>query len=243
MIGLLVVLLAMPEDETALKQADHLAAQARETKGEGRAVLVEKALAAYAALIDAHPKDRKRVPLLRRRRASLLKREGRSKEALAEHDLILAGRSRRKDRARALYDGALLIGPEAALRRLRRVREEFSDIIHVRAKASLQCGRLLERRKKPREARQAYRDVIDRCRDEAKLVIEAYDRMALLAISEKQPRVAWEWLRACVRRYEKRASRGDRYGAFLSRLLGDMRAPHKLAEAMAEASRPKRAGD
>ena len=106
----LVLLLLGPPADPALDAADALAARARAEIDAGkRAAAVEVALQAYAALVAARPKDRRFVPLVRRRRASLLKREKRYAEALAEHDAIVAGRSRRKDRARALFDGAALL--------------------------------------------------------------------------------------------------------------------------------------
>ena len=228
---LVVVLLGSPEDE--LKKADALAAAAKAAEGQARKKAVEKALDAYAAVILARPKDRRLVPRVRRKRASLLKGEGRIGEALAEHDAIYNGRARRRDKARALYEGARLLPPEQSEKRLRRALREFKDITSVTAKASLERGRVLERLKRPRDAERAYRYVFERCADEAKQAVEAYDRLALLCIAGGDGKQAQAWLRACVKKYVKRASRGDKYGAFLSRLLGDMKAPRKLTEALA----------
>ena len=230
--ALALLLCASPADD--LKKADKLAVAARSAEGEQRKRAVAKALDAYAALIRERPKDRRWVPRIRRKRASLLKGEGRIPEALAEHDRIYAGRSRRRDRARALYDGARLLPPEQSEKRFRRVLKEFSDVTSQCAKAALERGKALEKLGRSAEAERAYRYVTERCRDEAKQAVEAYDRLALLEIARGRAKEAQRWLRACVRRYIKRASRGDRYGAFLSRLLGDMKAPKRLTEALAE---------
>jgi tetratricopeptide (TPR) repeat protein len=147
---------------------------------------------------------------------------------LAEYDAIVNGRARRKEKARALYEGARLLPPEQSEKRLRRTLEEYRDVESVAARASLQRGRVLERLRRGKEAEQAYRYVIERCAGEARQAVEAYDRLALMLIARGDARAAQAWLRRCVRKYEKRASRGDRYGAFLSRLLGDMKAPRKL---------------
>ena len=74
--------------------------------------------------------------------------------------------------------------------------------------------------------------MVEKCRDEAEAVIAAYDALALLAIAGKDVREAHRWLRECRGRFEKRAARGDRYGAFVSRLLAGMKAPAALARAM-----------
>ncbi|MHC4930604.1 MAG: tetratricopeptide repeat protein [Planctomycetota bacterium] len=228
---LMLVLLANPEEE--VKRADALAAQADSLEGEERARAVDRALEAYRSILDRHPKDRRLIPRLRRRRATLLRREGRAKEAIAEHDAILRGRARRKDKARALYDGAILLERagdfDGAEQRLRRALEEYPDITGTRAKASLARGRVLEAIGRPKEAKRAYRYVVERCWDEAKEAISAYDALALLAIREGRLDQARRWLKACTARYEKRASREDRYGGFLSRRLGAMKAPRELA--------------
>jgi tetratricopeptide (TPR) repeat protein len=219
-----------------LEEADRLAAKARAAKGgPEKDHAVERALAAYAAILADRPKDLKLVPRVRRRRAALLKHAGRPRAALAEYDAVVSGRGRRKDKAGALYDGARLLerGGDfgAAEKRLRRAIEDYGDVVRVRAKAALLLGRVLEKMARPKEAERAYRYVVARCRDEAEPAIAAYDALALLAIRRGKPRVARRWLRECFSRYEKRATRGDRYGAFVSRLLGDMRAPTALAAA------------
>jgi hypothetical protein len=115
-------------------------------------------------------------------------------------------------------------------------------VVRVRAQAAFLLGRVLERVARPKEAERAYRYVVTRCRDEAEPVIAAYDALALLAIRQKKPRTARRWLRECFGRYEKRATRGDRYGAFISRLLGDMQAPGRLAAAAAKTGTGTSAG-
>ncbi|MHC4224688.1 MAG: tetratricopeptide repeat protein [Planctomycetota bacterium] len=227
----LLVLLASPEEE--VKRADALAARAGTLEGKERVRAVDQALEAYLSILKRHPKDRRLVPRLRRRRATLLKKEGRVKEALGEQDAIVRGRARRKDKARALYDGATLLERAKdfhnAEQRLRRALEEYPDITATRAKASLARGRVLEAMGRPKEAQKAYRYVVERCWDKAKEAISAYDALALLATREGRLDQARRWLKACTARYEKRASRGDRYGAFLSRRLGAMKAPRELA--------------
>jgi tetratricopeptide (TPR) repeat protein len=239
--ALLVALLLAPSGYEALTAADKLAAQARALEPPHRGPAVERALAAYEAVVKAHPKDRRLVPRVRRRKATLLRQEKRFNEALAEHDAIVAGRARRKDKARAIYDGASLLEKSGALQpseeRYAQAVKEYPDIDYVRAKASLARGRVLVRLQRGKEAEACWRHVVDRCGDHAKVAIDAYDRLALLAIARGDPKRARRWIYACVRRYEKRASRGDRYGAFLSRLMGDMKSPHKLTEALAEASK------
>ncbi|MHC4135587.1 MAG: hypothetical protein ACYS0K_11440 [Planctomycetota bacterium] len=231
----LVVLLLLPLAPT-LEEADRLAAEARALeKGPDKVRAVDAALAAYAAILADRPRDLKLVPRLRRRRAALLKHAGRPRAALAEYDAVVAGRGRRKDKARALYDGARVLERASdfagAEKRLRRAIDDYGDVVRVRAKAAFLLGRVLEKMVRPKEAERAYRYVVARCRDEAEPAIAAYDALALLAIRQEKPRVARRWLRECFARYEKRATRGDRYGAFVSRLLGDMRAPGELAGA------------
>lgn len=242
MIAVFLLVLAGPV-ERALADADVLAAEARAAPDEKKAAAVERALKAYGGVIELRPKDMKLVPRVRRRRASLLKHAGRPRDALAEYDAILDGRARRKDRARALYDGARILERAqdlgAAERRLVRVFEDYKDITNVRAKAALLHGKILETTARPREAERAYRMVVKRCRDETKAVIRAYDALALLAVQEGRPRRARRWLRACVDRYEKRAARGDRYGRFVARLLKEMRAPAALAEAASAAAQDR----
>ncbi len=232
---LAAILLATPVED-ALAKADALAAAARAAPPEGQAKAMDEALAAYDRVIAMRPKDEKLVPRVRRRRATLLKLAGRPKEALAEHDRIVSGRARRKDKARALLDGALLLekGGDfgAAEARLARVLEEHKDDIRACAESALARGRVLEKMARPEDARKSYRFVVEKCRDEAEAVISAYDALALLAISGKDLREAQRWLRECRDRFEKRATRGDRYGAFVSRLLAGMKAPLALAQAM-----------
>ena len=231
-MSLLLFLLLSPFD-TALAEADRLAAVARaalEQPGK-----VDAALEAYDALLKRYGKDLKLAPRLRRRKASLLKRAERPREALEEYDRIVTGRARRKDKARALYDGARLLEKAAdfagAEARLRRAMDDFGDIIRTRAKASLALGKLLESQARTKEAERAYRHVVEKCRDQAKASIAAYDALALLALKRERPREAHRWLRACTKRYEKRATRDDKYGVLVSRLLGEMRAPRALAAA------------
>ena len=64
-----------------------------------------------------------------------------------------------------------------------------------------------------------------------KEAIEAYDRLALLALVSKDTRRARRWLAACMDRYEKKATRQDRFGRYVARLLGDMKSPSRLNEA------------
>jgi len=232
---LLSSFLLLAPAESVLEEADRLAKLVRATDDPaGKAAAANRALDAFAAILRAHPKDRKLLPKVRRRRASLLATLGRVREALAEHDAIVEGRARRRDRSRALYDGAVLLQRAkdyaAAEPRLRRAIAEYPDVTSVRAKASLARGEVLEAMGRPRQAEKAYRYVVERCWDEAKVAIRAYDSLALLALGEKKPKTARRWLRACVKRYEKRAVRGDRYGAFLSRQLGAMKAPKQLAQ-------------
>ena len=234
LVVLLLLLLA-----PTLEEADRLAAEARALeKGPRKVRAVDAALAAYAAILADRPRDLKLVPRLRRRRAALLKHAGRPRAALAEYDAIVAGRGRRKDKAGALYDGARLLERASdfagAEKRLRRAIDDYGDVVRVRAKAAFLLGQVLEKTARPAEAERAYRYVVARCRNEAEPAIAAYDALALLAIRQGKPRVAHRWLRECFARYEKRATRGDRYGAFIGRLLGGMRAPAALLTAGAE---------
>ncbi len=236
MTWLLAALLAATPVEEALARAAALAAAARAAPPEAQAKAIDEALAAYDRVIALRPKDEKLVPRVRRRRATLLRLAGRPKEALAEYDRIVSGRARRKDKARALFDGALLLekGADfaAAEARLARVLEEYKDDVRTCAEAALARGRVLEKMARPEDAKRSYRFVVEKCRDEAEAVISAYDALALLAIAEKDAREAQRWLRECRDRFEKRATRGDRYGAFVSRLLAGMKAPLALARAM-----------
>ena len=65
-----------------LRKADDLAARARAAEPAGKAAAVEKALAAYAALIALRPKDRKWVP----KRASPKRREDKPVEVVCRRD-------------------------------------------------------------------------------------------------------------------------------------------------------------
>jgi len=217
-----------------LEQADALAGIARATKGEAKDAAVSKALTAYADLIERHRKDRRLVPRLRRRRASLLRHAGKVEAALLEHDAILKGRACRSDRARALLDGAKLLESlgrlDIAERRLRSVVDGYRDAGRTRATAALRRGGILERLKRDREAVRCYRLVVEKCALEEKVAIQAYDALALRAVRQRRPREARKWLRACERRYAKRAARNDKKGAFLGRQLGAMKAPVALAK-------------
>ena len=212
--------------------------------GPLRAAAVDKVLAAYEAMLERHAKDLKLVPRLRRRRAGLLRRVGRLQEAAAEHDRIAEGRARRKDKARALYDAAVLMRrlerPKEAERRLARALSDYKDIAGVRAKALLARGEILRDAGNPREARRTWEVLVRRCRVEAKSAIAGYDALALLALDEKVTRRARRWLDRCVRCYGKRAGKPDRCGAFLSRQLGEMKAPARLAEVEAKIERASR---
>ena len=227
-----------PRVEELLARADALAREARAAPDEDKARAVDVALEAYAAVIRRRPKDGKLVPRVRRRRASLLKHAGRAGDALAEYDAIVEGRARRKDKARALYDGGRLLERggdfHGAGERYERAVEEYRDVIRVRAQASLARGRVLERMRRPREAERAYCHVVDKCRDEAEAVIGAYDALALLALKEGRSRDARRWLQTCTDRFAKRAARDDRYGRFVARLLGSMKAPAAFRRAAAE---------
>jgi len=226
-------LLATAAEE--LKLADSRAGLAKALDpGEAKDKALAGALKAYDLLLKRYPKDLKLVPRLRRRRAGLFKHAGRIEEAIAEHDRIVEGRARRKDKARALYDAAVLLRradrPAEADRRLVRALEDYKDIAGVRAKALLARGEILCSKGKTREARRVWEELTRRCRDEAKTAIAGYDALALLALDEGDAKGARRWLERCVRCYGKRAERADRRGAFLSRQLGEMKAPARLAE-------------
>ena len=233
MIAVLVILLAAPAWEAALARADALAAAARACEDADKDKKVAAALEAYAVVLAMRPKDGKLVPRVRRRRVSLLKHAGRPSEALAELDRIVSGRARRKDKARALYDAGRLLEKgndfHGAALRYRRALDEYGDIVRVRAQAALARGRVLEKMARPREAERVYRFVVARCGDAVKEVIGAYDALALLALTEKKPRIAQRWLRKCMSQFERRSTRGDKYGALVARLLGEMKAPVALA--------------
>jgi len=225
---------APPGPAMTLERADLLAATARAERVVARkARAVATALAAYDALIAARPKDRKLVPRLRRRRAGLLVHAKRLRAALTEHDRTLLGPARRKDRARALHDGAVLLArlkePDEAEARYARVLDEYPDIVRMRAQASLARGRIRQAQGDPKGAERCFRHVVEKCRDETKAVIGAYDALALLEIERGRCDHARRWLERCTRRYAKQATRDDRTGRFVARLLGEMKAPAALA--------------
>jgi len=228
----LVLVLAATPGERMLADADGLAARARAAPEEKKEKLVEEALRAYAAVLEAYPKDRELVPRVRRRRAALLQHAGRLLDALGEHDAILAGRARRKDKARALFDGAVLLERggdlHAAERRFLRAIEEFKDVDSVRGKAMLARAALLHKSGRTKAAVKAYRQVAHDCRHQEKLAIRAYDELALIAIGKGDRKGALRWLKACTSRYAERAARGDKFGDYLARLLGEMKAPALL---------------
>jgi tetratricopeptide (TPR) repeat protein len=230
-VGLLVLLAPA---KSPLEQADLLAATARATKGDRKDAAVSKALDAYAALLLRHGKDRRLVPRIHRRRASLLRHAGKLGAALREHEAILGGRADRMDRARALLDGARLLEAQGKLdeaeTRLHEVVRRYRDATRTRAVAALRRGGILEKLKRDAEALRSYRLVVEECRFEEKVAIEAYDALALYAIAHARPRDAHRWLRACEGRFGKRAARGDRKGAFLGRQLAAMKAPVALAK-------------
>jgi tetratricopeptide (TPR) repeat protein len=229
---LLLVLLA----PTGLDEADVLAARARALKGDAKQAAVDKAMAAYDAVLRKVERDRKLAPRVRRRRAALLKSAGRLREALAEHDAIVAGRSRRADKARALVDGARLVADrERAIERLDRAIDRFPDESRTRARAARMRGELLEGLGRPEEAARSYRLVVEKCRFEEKEAIAAFDALALLELRRGRPAQARRWIRRCFEAYEKRAARGDGKGIFLGRQLGAMKAPVELARAEAAA--------
>jgi len=228
----LVMILCAPVTAEEWKAADDLAAQVRALEGEAREEAVVKALAAYDAILGKVERDRKLGPRVRRRRASLLKRVGRTADALKEYDAIVEGRARRADKARALVDGAeLLADKEDAVRRLTRAVDGYPDESRTRARAARLRGSLLEDLGRTDEAARSYRLVVEKCRFEEKEAIAAFDALALLEIRRGRLDAAERWIRTCFRAYEKRAARGDRKGAFLGRQLGAMKAPQALAEA------------
>ncbi len=233
---LLLFLADPPAFARELERADALAAAARaETEEARRTPAVQAALDAYAALLATRPKDPKAVPRLRRRRATLLAAVGRGADALAEQDALLAGPSARYDRARALLEGARLLGKagdvHAAEKRCARAVEEYGDEVSIAAQALLERGRCLKRLARPKEAEAAWRRITERFRDEVKAAVDAFDELAILEIEAGRRDKARGWLKACAAEYEKRAARGDRYGAMLSRLLGEMKAPAMLQRA------------
>ena len=230
----LLLLLALAP--AGLDEADALAARARALEGDAKQAAVAKAMAAYDAVLARVARDRRLAPRVRRRRASLLKSAGRTREALAEHDAIVAGRSRRADKARALVDGArLLADREKAVARLGRAIDRYPDEARTRAVAARLRGALLEDLGRPDDAARSYRLVVEKCRFEEKEAIAAFDALALLELERGRPAAARRWIERCLRAYEKRAARADGKGLFLGRQLGAMKAPAALARAESEA--------
>jgi len=246
MVGVLLLIVLAP-GSMSMESADALAAVARATRGDGKDAAVSKALDAYAKLLVSRAKDRRLVPRLHRRRASLLRHAGKLDAALHEQDTILKGKADRRDRARALLDGAKLLESlgrlDRAELRLREAVDRYRDATRTCALAALRRGAILEKLKREREALRCYRFVVEKCRFEEKVAIEAYDALALHAVARQRPRDARRWLRACVRRYGKRAARGDKKGAFLGRQLGAMKAPAALAKLEVERATPASPGD
>jgi hypothetical protein len=221
------LLLLLP---TEWETADALAARARVAKGDAKQRAVAAALAAYDRLRIRYAKDRKLLPRVRRRRAAVLKNAGRLAEALAEHDAIVNGRARRRDKARALLDGARLLKGNNAIARLDLALDRYADL--VRAEAALRRGALLAKLDRLDEAERSYRVVVEKCRGDEKEAIAAFDALALLELRRGRPDRARRWVRFCFATYEKRAARGDKKGAFLGRQLGAMKAPAALAKAV-----------
>jgi tetratricopeptide (TPR) repeat protein len=224
-----------------LDVADSLAAQARAIKGDSeesaraRAVAIQSALDAYGKTLRIHEKDAKLAPRIRRRRAALFVQASRYPEALAEHDAILKGRARRKDCARALFEGARVLErmkqPVAAIARLSRALDRYGDVSRVRARSALQKGVLLEAVGQRDAAANAYRIVVKKCRAQEKEAIAAFDALAVLALRNGDTKKAQRWIDACLRTYAKRATRGDKKGAFLGRQIGAMKSPVMLVKA------------
>ncbi len=230
-----------------IEEADALAAKARAEQDEARKKkAVREALAAYRRIIDDRPKDQKLVPRVRRRRASLLKHAGRVCDALHEYTLIVQGRARRKDKARALRDLGKLLERAGDLPRaeryLKRALEDYSDQVRIRAECLLLLGKVKEQQNRPDVARTAYQLVIKKCKDHVKPAIEAYDRLALIELRAGRPDRARKWLRRCTNQYEKRATRDDKFGRYVANLLGKMKSPRAIAKAELEAAAKARAG-
>ena len=238
---LLFIPAPVPSPAHPLEAADSLAARARAIKGKteenerARSAAIQAALDAYAGALRNHAKDVKLAPKIHRRRAALLVSAGRLPEALAEHDAIPKGRARRRDCARALFEGAAVLErmkqPAAAVARLSQVLGRYSDVSRMRARAALRKGVLLEAMGRPKAAGESYRLVVKKCRAQEKEAIEAFDALAVLALRSGKRKQAQRWIDACLRTYSKRAVRGDKKGAFLGRQLGAMKAPVMLAKA------------
>ena len=229
-----LLLLAGPSRPETWAHAEKLAAAVTTAAEKEKPAAVERALAAFGAILSEFPKDRKWVPRARRRRAALLKSVGKISEAIGEHDAIVEGRASRYDRARALLDGAVLQERAGdlskAAKRCARARERYADEDSIAVRAALLQGRCFEKMMKPTVAARIYRQVTKRHRHRVKEAIEAYDRLALLALASKDTRRAHRWLAACMDRYEKKAVRKDRFGRYVARLLGDMKAPARLGQ-------------
>jgi len=233
------------EGPPTMEKADALAAAARAAGEPEKPRAVEAALKAYADLIAARPKDPETVPRAHRRRAALFVLLGHGAEALREHDAIVDGVGSRYDKARALVEGAALHFREgafaAAEERCRRAIDRYGDERSICAKAALERGRCLEKLSRPREAEASYRLVAEKHADQPKEAIAAYDALALLLVAEGDLERARAALRQCADRFGKEAAKGDRKGAFIGRLLGEMKGPEALAKAAAaKAAEPAR---
>ena len=198
-----------------LDEIDRWASEARAEKDPQRKrTLMRRALDAYEERIALRPKDRKLVPRLRRKRAGLLKACGEHERALAEYQRLADGPSRRKDRARAWREAgelAVRMNQTAAARTyLRRVLDDYGDIVAERARALLALGALHEKAGEHKQATRCWKAILDRCRDEVKEVVGAYDRLALQAIRAGDPKTARRWLERCTKRFEKRATKRRR---------------------------------
>jgi len=229
------------EIDAALHEADAAAARARALDESVRPAAVQRALEGYDSVLALRPRDAILAARVRRRRAKLLASQGCVREAGEEYARIAEGGGRRKDRARALVDAAALqeragetVKAEGLLRR---AIEDYRDVPSTWAQAQLRLGRLAQAAGRPEEAARAWTTLVGRAREQDKLVVEAYDLLALLAIEQGDLEQARRWLERCMRRFRKRAERDDRHGAFLARQLGAMRAPRALAEAVAADAR------
>jgi len=239
-IALWLLLVAATPQESAMDAARELARAASAAPEETRAVLFQKTLDAYGAILERWPKDRKLIPKVRRRRAKLFQELGKVRDAIAEHDEVVNGRFSRYDRARALLEGAKIADKAgqayAAALRCKQARERFGDEGSIVSKALLLEASCFEKMSRPKRAARLYAELVDKHSDRAKEAVAAYDALALMEIRAGRFDRARRWLRRCTKRYEKRAARCDRWGLHVGRLLGDMKAPRTLAE-KANASR------
>ncbi|MEE8106179.1 MAG: hypothetical protein V3T86_11655 [Planctomycetota bacterium] len=234
MIALWLFLLAATPQEDAMDAARELARAASAAPEETRAVLFQKTLDAYGAILKRWPKDRELIPKVRRRRAKVLQQLGKVREAIAEHDAVVTGRFSRYDRARALLEGAKIADKagqaHVAALRCKQARERFGDEGSIISKALLLEAACFQKMSRPKQATRLYAELVDKHSDRAKEAVAAYDALALMEIDAGRLDRARRWLRRCAKRYEKRAARGDRWGLHVGRLLGDMKAPRALAE-------------